>query len=208
MPKNLSSDNYLFAPVCFSSFSIIRKRAFSLFFLLVCLFVLSGLNLCLIPNAIWAEVLSRAYVHRWCLEFGGVGSAEGSDSKVSQVANSFFSITSGLGMRRKGLKELTFTESTSIIHESLADSVTYFVFWDRCCSLFTHCRLWEAQHFVQSNTACSMWQSHVSSHIFSMAFPLHLASWWIFLTILCRCICFPLGCFLKNRDTISVSYVP
>lgn len=105
-------------------------------------------------------------------------------------------------------QELTFTESVSIIHESLADSVTYVVFWDRCCSLFTHCRLWEVQDFVQSNTACNVWQSHVSSHTFSMAFPLHLASWWIFLPILCRCICFPLGCFLKKRDTISVSYVP
>ena len=219
MTKNLKSDNQLFAPVHFSSFGIIRKRAFSLFFFFkfVCLFVLSGLNLCLIPNAVWAEVLSRAYVYQWYLDFEGVGSAEGSDSKVSQVANSFFSITSGLGMRRKWVKELTFIESASVIHESSGP------FCNLCCLLgqvlFTLYTLQAlgGSALCPSNTAYNMWQSCLKSYLLNglpsspcllvdlsaNTLQVYLFSSWLFPQEQGHCICLLCALTLSHKHNLK-----
>ena len=93
--------------------------------------------------AVWAEVLLGAYIHRWYLEFGGVGSAEGSDSKVSQVANSLSQHQIRIGNEEEGGEGTHLSRACLLYASDCADSFTYIVFWDRCCSHLTDGRLWE-----------------------------------------------------------------
>lgn len=71
-----------------------------------------------------------------------MGSAEGSDSKMSQVADSLSQHQIRIGNEEEGGKGTHLLRACLLYASDCADSFTYIVFWDRCSHL-TDGRLWE-----------------------------------------------------------------